>query len=237
VALGGAAMVRASARLAFTGATAALVAARARRIRQVGGRARDRARTLRDGCRAVLAHHGIEADVAGAPPAGPSLLACNHVSWLDPIVVAAHAPCAPISKLDVRGWPVVGTLAGHLGVIFYERGNRHSGREVLRAAELSLQNQVALLNFPEGTTTDGAGVAPFHRGLFGLALRLRVPVIPVALATIRPTWPGLATPPSCPTTCGWRPAAPPGSGSASASRSGRPTTPPPVSWPPRCASG
>lgn len=181
VAQGGFGVVRAGARVAFTGATAAIFSARARGLRRQGGRARDRARTLRDGCRAVLRHHGIEAAVEGLPPPGPALLACNHVSWLDPIVVAASAPCAPISKLDVRSWPVVGSLAGQLGVIFYDRGNHSSGREVLRAAERALLDRVALLNFPEGTTTDGTGVAPFHKGLFGLALRLGVPVVPVAL--------------------------------------------------------
>jgi 1-acyl-sn-glycerol-3-phosphate acyltransferase len=181
LASGGAGLVRAGTRLAFTGATAAVMAARARGRRRAGGRARDRARTLRDGCRAVLAHHGIEAEVDGAPPAGPALLACNHVSWLDPIVVAAYAPCAPISKLDVRGWPVVGALAGRLGVIFHARGDPRSGLQVLREAEQALRNRVALLNFPEGTTTDGAGVLRFHRGLFGLALRLGVPVVPVAV--------------------------------------------------------
>jgi len=177
----GAGLVRAGARVACTGATAAVLSARARSIRQNGGRARDRARALRDGCRAVLRHHGIEAEVDGAPPMGPALLACNHVSWLDPIVVAAHAACAPISKLDVRGWPLVGGLAGRLGVIFHERGCSGSGLQVLRQAEQALRNRVALLNFPEGTTTDGAGVLRFHRGLFGLALQLGVPVIPVAL--------------------------------------------------------
>jgi 1-acyl-sn-glycerol-3-phosphate acyltransferase len=181
VTAGGTSVLWAGARLAALGATAAVVAVRTRSIRQGGCRARDRARLLRDGCRAILRHHGIEAVVDGAPPIGPALLACNHVSWLDPIVVAAFAPCAPISKLEMRGWPVIGTLAGGLGVIFYHRGNRHSGLDVLRAAEQSLRNQVALLNFPEGTTTDGAGVAPFHKGLFGLALRLGVPVVPVAL--------------------------------------------------------
>jgi 1-acyl-sn-glycerol-3-phosphate acyltransferase len=181
VASGGAGVVRAGARLASAGATAAIIAARARSIRQQGGRARDRARALRDGCGAVLRHHGIVVEVDGLPPQGPALLACNHVSWLDPIVVAAHATCAPISKLDVRGWPVVGTLAGRLGVIFHERGSPRSGVEVLRQAEQALRNRVALLNFPEGTTTDGAGVLRFRRGLFGLALQLSVPVVPVAL--------------------------------------------------------
>jgi lyso-ornithine lipid O-acyltransferase len=178
---GAAGVIRAGARVAFTGATAAVVAIRASHLGRDADRARHQARTLRDGCRAVLAHHGIEAQVDGQPPVGPALLACNHVSWLDPIVVAAHAACAPISKLDVRGWPLVGALAARLGVIFYERGNRSSGRDVLREAERALDNRVSLLNFPEGTTTEGAGVAPFQRGLVGLALRLGVPVVPVAI--------------------------------------------------------
>jgi 1-acyl-sn-glycerol-3-phosphate acyltransferase len=195
VASGGAGVFRAGARLAFTGATAAVVAARVRTIRRDGGRARERARALRDGCRAVLSHHGIEAEVDGVPPAGPALLACNHVSWLDPIVVAAFAPCAPISKLDVRGWPVVGALAGRLGVIFHERGNPRSGIQVLQEAEQTLRHRVALLNFPEGTTTDGAAVLRFRRGLFGLALRLGVPVVPVALRYLPAdlAWTGDAT--------------------------------------------
>jgi lyso-ornithine lipid O-acyltransferase len=191
----GAGVIRAGARMALTGTTAALAAARAGTSRRDGAQARGRARALSDGCRAVLAHHGVEARVDGLPPIGPALLACNHVSWLDPIVVAAHAPCAPISKLDVRGWPLIGPLAGRLGVIFYERGNRSSGREVLRGAEQALRHQVSLLNFPEGTTTDGAAVGPFQKGLFGLALRLGVPVVPVALryAPADLAWTGDAT--------------------------------------------
>jgi 1-acyl-sn-glycerol-3-phosphate acyltransferase len=188
-------VLRAGVRLASTGATATVVAARVRTIRRTGGRARERASALRDGCRAVLDNHGIVVALDGLPPAGPALLACNHVSWLDPIVVAAYAPCAPISKLDVRAWPVVGSLAGRLGVIFHDRGSPRSGLKVLREAEQALRNQVALLNFPEGTTSDGTGVLRFHRGLFGLAQRLGIPVVPVALRYLPAdlAWTGDAT--------------------------------------------
>ena len=123
----------------------------------------------------------------GGLPPGPLLLACNHVSWLDPLVVAASVPCAPISKLDVRGWPLVGGLAGLLGVIFHARGDQGSGLRVLRQVEVALAAGLPVLNFPEGTTTDGAGVLRFHKGLFGLAARLGVPAVPVALRYLVPT--------------------------------------------------
>lgn len=177
----GAGLVRAGARLAATGLTAARVAVKARRVRAAGARRPDQARLFAEGCRAILRGHGIAVEVDGGLPMGPVLLACNHVSWLDPLVVAAATPCAPISKLDVRGWPVVGPLAGQLGVIFHARGETASGLRVLREAEVALSTGVPVLNFPEGTTTDGRGVSRFHKGLFGLAARLGVPVVPVAL--------------------------------------------------------
>ncbi len=177
----GAGLVRAGARLCATGATAALLLGRARRVRQDAGRRRDQARLFGDGCRAALRVHGVLVDTQGGLPPGPVLLACNHVSWLDPLVVAASIPCAPISKLDVRGWPVVGGLAGRLGVIFHARGEASSGLRVLREAEQALEAGVPVLNFPEGTTTDGSGVLRFHKGLFGMAARAGVPVVPVAL--------------------------------------------------------
>ncbi|MCM2332726.1 MAG: 1-acyl-sn-glycerol-3-phosphate acyltransferase [Anaeromyxobacteraceae bacterium] len=172
---------RAGARVAGLGAVAAGVALRTRDLPEGAERRLEQARLLSGGSQRTLALHGLEVDLLGSPPPGAALLACNHVSWLDPLVVAAVAPCAPISKLDVRGWPVFGPLAARLGVIFHARGESGSGLRVLREVEAALGAGVAVLNFPEGTTSDGAGVLRFKTGLFGLAARLGVPVVPVAL--------------------------------------------------------
>lgn len=173
--------IRAARRVAGLGAVAAGVALRTRGLPEGAERRLEQARLLSGGGQRTLALHGLEVDLLGSPPAGGALLACNHVSWLDPLVVAAAAPCAPISKLDVRGWPVFGPLAARLGVIFHARGETGSGLRVLREVEAALESGVAVLNFPEGTTSDGRGVLRFHKGLFGLAARLGVPVVPVAL--------------------------------------------------------
>jgi len=171
----------AGARLAATSATAAVVAVRAGTMERRGCWESRRARMLQDGCRAVMRLHGVDVEVSGRVPDGPAVLACNHVSWLDPLVVAASAPCAPISKLDVRRWPLVGPLAGLLGVIFHDRGDHASGLRVLREAEEALRSGLLVLNFPEGTTTAGDEVLAFRKGLFGLARRLWLPVVPVAI--------------------------------------------------------
>jgi 1-acyl-sn-glycerol-3-phosphate acyltransferase len=103
------------------------------------------------------------------------------VSWLDPLAVAAHVPCVPVSKADVSTWPIVGRLARDLGVVFVARGDAGSGARALRSVRAALDAGACVLNFPEGTTSVGDGVLPFRPGLFGLALRAGAPIVPLAL--------------------------------------------------------
>ncbi len=187
--------LRAGARVAATGATATVTAARLSLLERGGARRRDRARALRDACRRFLALHGVEVEARGAVPPGAAIVVANHVSWLDPLVVASLVPCAPISKLEVGGWPVVGPLARRLGVIFHDRGAPGSGRRVLFEAGAALAAGLPVLNFPEGTTTEGRRVLAFRPGLFALARRAGVPVVPAALRyhPVELAWTGDAT--------------------------------------------
>ena len=177
-------VARGGVRVARVGITALLTAGRLRGLRAMGPRdaARERALVLRDASRRVLDLHGMTVDAQGPIPLGPAVLVANHVSWLDPLVVASLVPCAPISKADVSRWPVVGTIARELGAIFFSRGDARSGARVLRAASAALDRGVPVLNFPEGTTTTGWTVLPFRKGIFGLALRSGLPVVPIALS-------------------------------------------------------
>jgi 1-acyl-sn-glycerol-3-phosphate acyltransferase len=177
-------ITRASARVAQLGIVTFTTSRRLRRLHCTSVRegARERALVLRDVARRALELHGIELDAKGPLPLGPAVLVANHVSWLDPLVVASLLPCVPISKLDLAKWPVVGGLARELGVVFVARGDANSGLRVLRGAEAALSDGLPVLNFPEGTTTTGDTVLPFRKGLFGIARTLGFPVVPVAIS-------------------------------------------------------
>jgi lyso-ornithine lipid O-acyltransferase len=129
----------------------------------------------------VAAVHDLRITATGAWPSGPAVVVANHVSYLDPLVIASHVPCAPIGKGEVARWPVIGAAARALGVVFVDRGSAASGARALRRGLAALRAGVAVLNFPEGTTTDGTRVLPFRRGSFGLARIAGVPVVPIAL--------------------------------------------------------
>jgi len=125
--------------------------------------------------------HGIHPRVSGPAPRGPVVLVSNHVGYVDPLILAGIVPALPISKIEVGSWPLIGGVARRYGVAFVNRGNPLSGARALLRARQALESGLSVLNFPEGTTTRGESVLPFKRGIFGLARRLDVPVVPVAL--------------------------------------------------------
>jgi 1-acyl-sn-glycerol-3-phosphate acyltransferase len=129
----------------------------------------------------LCAAHDWRIRVSGPIPKGPVVLVANHVSYLDPVVLVGLVPALPVSKREVARWPLIGGVARRHGVLFVERADPRSGASVLRRARRALSRGLSVLNFPEGTTTNGEQVLPFRRGIFGVARHARVPVVPVAL--------------------------------------------------------
>jgi 1-acyl-sn-glycerol-3-phosphate acyltransferase len=114
-------------------------------------------------------------------PDRPCVLVANHVSYLDPLVILSQVAAAPIAKAEVADWPMIGPAARALGVNFVDRSSMPRRARTLRRALQALRDGVKVLNFPEGTTTRGNKILPFHRGIFGAAMIAEVPVVPLAL--------------------------------------------------------
>jgi 1-acyl-sn-glycerol-3-phosphate acyltransferase len=113
------------------------------------------------------------------PQAG--LLVCNHLSYLDIIVLSSIGPCVFVAKRDVAGWPLFGWLARAAGTIFVDRENRFSSPAVVDCVRQKISNGSVVVLFAEGTSSDGATVLPFKSALLESAVQLRCLV---ATATI-----------------------------------------------------
>jgi 1-acyl-sn-glycerol-3-phosphate acyltransferase len=121
----------------------------------------------------------------GTPPArGPVLLVANHISWLDILVMHAARHCRFVSKAQVKHWPLIGTLATGAGTLYIERESRRDAMRVVHHMADSLRAGDVLAVFPEGTTSDGRKLLPFHGNLIQAAISADVPVQPVALSFI-----------------------------------------------------
>ena len=132
--------------------------------------------------RAMLARLAIKLVVSGSPPeSGPVLLAANHISWLDIVVMHAARHCRFISKATVQHWPIVGRLATGAGTLYIERESRRDAMRVVHHMAERLQAGDILAVFPEGTTGDGTELLPFHANLLQAAISVHAPIQPVAL--------------------------------------------------------
>lgn len=125
---------------------------------------------------------GVRLDASGTPRPGAKLVVANHISWLD--ILSIHAVCPEarfVSKADVKHWPVLGTLVAAAGTLFIERERKRDALRVVHQMAESLARGESVAVFPEGTTSDGTGLLPFHANLLQAAIAAEVPVQPMAL--------------------------------------------------------
>ncbi|MCD0505228.1 lysophospholipid acyltransferase family protein [Bordetella petrii] len=136
--------------------------------------------------RCLMAMCGIRVKTSGQPiMAGPVLWVANHVSWVDIFVVNSVRATAFVAKSEIRAWPVIGWLAAGAGTLFIERGQRHAVHAVGESVQARFRQGVAVGLFPEGTTSEGDTVRPFHASLFEPARMAGVPIQPLVLRFLR----------------------------------------------------
>lgn len=115
----------------------------------------------------------------GVPATGGIILAANHVSLLDPIVVGASLQRSVhyLGKEELFRSQGLAWLLRHLHAIPVSR-DRLSPSTVKGAARLLEEGKI-LLVFPEGTRGDGRVLGAGRPGIGVLAARTGVPTVPV----------------------------------------------------------
>ncbi len=135
----------------------------------------------REWFRRVLACLNIKVAITGKPAEAPCLVVCNHISWLDILVLGSAMPVVFLSKAEVAQWPLISRLARAGGTLFIERGGEGAARRSIEGIRKAFKRQQSVAVFPEGTTGKGHTVLPFHPRLFAAAIESEMHVQPVAL--------------------------------------------------------
>jgi lyso-ornithine lipid O-acyltransferase len=110
------------------------------------------------------------------------LIVCNHLGYLDILVILFACPATFVSKNEVHRWPFFGLLATMAGTIFVERGRRTGVSLPLTAMTRALKAGLPVVIFPEGTSSDGSSVLPFRSSLLEAAIMAGVPITPAAIS-------------------------------------------------------
>lgn len=123
----------------------------------------------------LLRWYSVRLTVEGTPPA-VGLIVSNHVSYLDILVFSAAAPCAFVSKREVRSWPGVGWAATMAGCVYIDRTRRSATRSIQPQIHAALSSGSRLVLFPEGTSSDGKQLLPFRSSLLQPAVADHAPI-------------------------------------------------------------
>jgi len=109
------------------------------------------------------------------------LFIANHISWLDILLMHQLLPVRFVAKSDVRTWPLVGRITQLVGTLYIDRASRRDMNRVNTEIAACLQSACHVMVFPEGTTSDGRQVLPFHAGLLQAAVVTRSPIQAIAI--------------------------------------------------------
>jgi 1-acyl-sn-glycerol-3-phosphate acyltransferase len=137
--------------------------------------------------RNILRFLGVKFEVRRAPgfdPKRTSIFICNHVNIFDPFVIYSAIP------QFVRGFeleshfkiPIYGWMMGRFGNIPVPDAPSREGLEIMtERAKAALDSGVSLIAFPEAGRTRDGHVHPFKKGIFNLAQKFGVPIVPMSI--------------------------------------------------------
>src|SRR5690606_35888516 len=112
--------------------------------------------------------------IENIPAAGPAIIACNHVSYLDPPLLgsALSRPVRFLGKYELFTIPALGAFLRSVQCLPVRRGSLDI--RAVRASLAVLRRGEVLGIFPEGTRYKLAGLRPFYQGVGWLAIKERV---------------------------------------------------------------
>lgn len=135
----------------------------------------------------------VEGALDEIPRDGPLILAANHASNADGVLVAGWMTPALrrrihwLGKREMVEWPLVGRLVEAFGVHPVDRAG--ADVEAFRLAQRILDQGHVLMVFPEGTRSADGVLGRPRDGLALLALRSDARIVPIGIAGSHRVWP------------------------------------------------
>jgi 1-acyl-sn-glycerol-3-phosphate acyltransferase len=115
-------------------------------------------------------------------PRRPYVVVSNHQSMADiPLISNLPWEMKWMGKVELFRLPVIGWMMKLSGDVCVDRTSANSGARALVKAQRYLEQKCSVMMFPEGTRTLDGRVQQFADGAFHLAVRAKVPILPLAI--------------------------------------------------------
>ena len=113
----------------------------------------------------------------------PQIFMSNHQSDFDILVVLGFVPgqFRWIAKKELFKIPIFGGAMRNAGYIEIDRQNHEKALKSLDIAAQKIREGKSVMTFPEGTRSKDGVIKPFKQGMFHLAIKAGVPIVPVCI--------------------------------------------------------
>lgn len=139
--------------------------------------------------RSIFRKSGSTIDVIGQEkmPDGPVLMVANHQGNFDILSMLGFVekPAGFVSKIEMRKLPVIRNWMEAMHNVFMDREDKRQSVKAFSMAIDNLKKGHSMIIFPEGTRSKDLQLQEFKSGSLRLAVKPKVPVVPVAIQGTR----------------------------------------------------
>jgi 1-acyl-sn-glycerol-3-phosphate acyltransferase len=122
---------------------------------------------------------------------GPYIFMSNHQGSYDIFALLGHLPFQFkwLAKKELFSIPVLGWAMAAAGYISIDREGTRETVDAMNEAAQKIRDGMSVVIFPEGSRSPDGTIQPFKKGGFTLAIKSKVPIVPVAIAGSREIMP------------------------------------------------
>lgn len=136
--------------------------------------------------RAICRAAGVKVEISGLEHLngpGPYIFAANHQSQFDIFAIQGHFPFdfRWLAKKELFEVPLFGQAMHRAENIPVDRAHSRQAVKSLDEAAQRIADGASVIIFPEGTRSHDGSLLPFKAGAMVLAIKAKMPVVPVAI--------------------------------------------------------
>ena len=122
---------------------------------------------------------------------GPYIFMSTHQGYYDVFALLAHLPFQFkwLVKKELFSVPFLGWTMAAAGYINIDREGTRKTVEALNEAAKKIREGMSIVIFPEGSRSPNGSIQPFKKGGFTLAIKSKVPIVPIAITGSRKIMP------------------------------------------------
>ncbi len=115
---------------------------------------------------------------------GPYIFMSNHQSYYDVFALLGRLPYQFkwLVKKELFSIPYLGWTMAAVGYISIDRGGTRDTVEAMNEAARKIRDGMSVTIFPEGSRSPDGSIQPFKKGGFTLAIKSKVPIVPISIA-------------------------------------------------------